>query len=266
MQDPFKQSFTLGDTDVEISIDALVALAKQAGSAILEFYTDDMDVETKADNSPLTKADLASHEVIMKGLQQMTPEIPIISEEGGLADYEERKDWKQFWIVDPLDGTKEFIKRNGEFTVNIALVADGDPVLGVVYIPAQEITYLGASGLGSFKQENEDQPERIISRLADKSQPLKVMCSRSHKSDSLSEQLAEKGLQVGETVPAGSSLKFCLVADGTADIYPRMGPTMEWDVAAGDAVYRYSAEQGAHPSPLQYNKEDLLNSGFMIGI
>jgi 3'(2'), 5'-bisphosphate nucleotidase len=266
MQDPFEATFELSDPDVKLSVGELVKLAKAAGRATMEFYTEDMDVETKDDDSPLTKADLASHNVIMKGLQEMDGDIPIISEEGGLADYEERKQWKRFWIVDPLDGTKEFIKRNGEFTINIALIEEGDPVLGVVYIPAQERTYLGVKGLGSYRQDQDEVPKRITSKPADTSQPLKVMCSRSHKSDSLAEQLAEKGLQVSETIPAGSSLKFCLVAEGTADIYPRMGPTMEWDVAAGDAVYRYSAEQGAHASPLEYNKEELLNSGFVIGV
>ena len=244
----------------------IIGIAKEAGEAILEYYADDIEVTSKDDDSPLTKADMASHLVIIDALKKMDPDTPIISEESGIPAYEERKEWDTFWIVDPLDGTKEFIKKNGEFTVNIALVKHGVPVLGVVYIPDKETTYYAQKGQGAFKQVGTEPPERIFSEASSKSEPLVAMQSRSHGSDKLIDQLKEKGLTVKDTIPAGSSLKFCLVAEGKADIYPRMGPTMEWDVAAGDCVYRYSAREGAHPSPLTYNKPDLKNGSFLIGL
>lgn len=244
----------------------IVKTAREAGKATLKFYSDEIKVETKDDDSPLTKADLEAHKVIMKSLKGLDPDTPVISEEGGLPDYEERKSWKKFWIVDPLDGTKEFIKKNGEFTINIALIEEGEPVLGVVYVPAKEVTYFASKQDGAFKQEDEEQPVRIFSEKADKSQPLNVVCSRSHRSADLEEQLATQGIKVKEAIPAGSSIKFCLVAEGKADLYPRMGPTMEWDVAAGDCVYRNSAREGQHDSPLTYNKPSLKNDGFIIGL
>lgn len=246
--------------------DKVIETAREAGKATLEYYNQEIEVETKDDNSPLTKADLAAHKVIMKALKEIDPETPIISEEGGIPTYEERKDWKKFWIVDPLDGTKEFIKKNGEFTINIALIEDGEPVFGVVYVPAQDITYYGSKSGGSYKQEDEDEPMRIYSTPADTQTPLTVVKSRSHGSSELQDTLGEKGITIKEAIPAGSSIKFCLVAEGKADLYPRMGPTMEWDVAAGDCVYRNSAKQGQHSSPLKYNKPDLKNEGFIIGL
>ncbi len=183
-----------------------------------------------------------------------------------MPGYEERKEWDKFWIVDPLDGTKEFIKKNGEFTVNIALVDNGEPVLGVVYLPAKDVLYYAEKSKGAYKIENDKKPERIYSKAADTSKPVTVIQSRSHGSDSLKDDLAEKGIIMKGSVKAGSSLKFCLVAEGKADIYPRTGPTMEWDVAAGDCVYRNSARDGQHFSPLTYNKPDLKNSGFLIGL
>ena len=246
----------------------IIGIAKEAGQAMLEIYHDAQDVEItrKDDDSPLTKADLASHHIIIDALKELDPNTPIISEESGIPDYEERKDWNKFWIVDPLDGTKEFIKKNGEFTVNIALIDEGVPVLGVVYVPDKETTYYAEKGKGSFKQVGTDSPERIFSSGSSKDNELTAVQSRSHGSDKLVDQLKEKGLTVKETVPAGSSIKFCLVAESQADIYPRMGPTMEWDVAAGDAVYRYSAREGIHSSPLTYNKPDLKNGSFLIGL
>ena len=247
-------------------IEEVKHIAKKAGHAILEFYTQDADIEVdyKSDDSPLTKADLAAHHVIVDGLRELDPTIPIISEESGVPEYDIRKHWNRFWIVDPLDGTKEFIKKNGEFTVNIALVEEGMPVLGVVYLPDKDVLYFGAKGEGSFKEEG-GQITRIHSEPADLSKPLTVITSRSHRSDNLEEALKEKGITIGDTIAAGSSLKFCYVAEGRADIYPRMGPTMEWDVAAGDAVYRYSAVKGTHHSVLRYNKQELRNGQFVIG-
>lgn len=244
----------------------IIETAKQAGEAILKYYDDEVEVVQKDDNSPLTKADLAAHHIIVDALKKIDPETPVISEESGIPDYVDRKDWSTFWIVDPLDGTKEFIKKNGEFTVNIALIDDGIPVMGVVYVPDKKTTYYASREEGAFKQVGGDEPQRIFSVASSPEENLTAVQSRSHGSDSLVNQLREKGLQVTETIPAGSSIKFCLVAEGAADIYPRMGPTMEWDVAAGDCVYRYSAREGVHPSPLKYNKPDLKNSGFLIGL
>lgn len=243
-----------------------IGIAKEAGDAILEFYTDDIEVKDKNNNSPLTKADLASHHIIIDALEELDPDTPVISEESNFPDYEDRKNWSKFWIVDPLDGTKEFIKKNGEFTVNIALIEEGIPVLGVVYVPDKQITYYAKKGKGSFKQVDTESPKRIWSEASSTEDSLVAVQSRSHGSEKLVEQLNEKGLQIIETIPAGSSLKFCQVAEGAADIYPRMGPTMEWDVAAGDCVYRYSARGSVHASPLTYNKPDLKNGGFIIGL
>lgn len=247
-------------------LEKIIETAQRAGKATLEFYNREIEVETKEDHSPLTKADLAAHHIITDALAKIDPGTPVISEEGGIPGYEERKAWKTFWIVDPLDGTKEFIKKNGEFTVNIARIEAGEPVLGVVYIPAKSLTYYAEKGRGAFKLEEGGEPVRIFSEPADKSRELTVIRSRSHGSDDLEDELAGMGIRVGESIAAGSSLKFCLVAEGVADIYPRMGPTMEWDVAAGDCIYRDSAGEGRHDSPLTYNKPDLKNSGFIIGL
>ena len=247
-------------------INKVVNIAEKAGKVILDFYDDEINVEMKEDDSPLTKADLAAHRVIVDELQKLTPETPILSEEGGIPEYHDRKKWKKYWLVDPLDGTKEFIKKNGEFTVNIALIVNNEPVLGVVHIPAKKITYAGSTESGSFKVNSDGIKEVIYSEQSDLKKPLNVVCSRSHGSSDLDQVLAEKGLKVGEKVPAGSSLKFCLVAEGAADIYPRLGPTMEWDTAAGDAVYRFSGKDGFRKSPIRYNKPDLKNEGFIIGL
>ena len=247
-------------------LEKIIETAREAGAAILEFYSEDIEVVDKEDDSPLTKADLAAHHIIVDALAEIDPDTPVISEESGVPGYEERKNWNKFWIVDPLDGTKEFIKKNGEFTVNIALIDEGEPVLGVVYIPAKDVLYYAEKGKGSYKVEDGNKPQRILSKAADLSEALTVIQSRSHGSDSLKDDLKKKGITMKDSVKAGSSLKFCLVAEGKADIYPRMGPTMEWDVAAGDCVYRNSAEEGQHYSPLTYNKKDLLNSGFLIGL
>lgn len=247
-------------------IDSLIEISQKAGNAILEFYDDEIEVDHKDDNSPLTKADLAAHHIIVDALKELTPEIPIISEEGGIAEHDERKSWKKFWLVDPLDGTKEFIKKNGEFTVNIALIENQTPIAGVVHIPAQQITYTGVKDSGSFKHQAGKEKKQIFSKIPDLSNPLDVVASRSHGSDKLEKILAAKGVTIREKIPAGSSLKFCLVAEGAADIYPRLGPTMEWDTAAGDAVFRYSGNNKVRSSPLEYNKADLRNEGFIIGL
>lgn len=247
-------------------ISEVIDIAQQAGEKILEYYQDDIEVSRKDDESPLTKADMAAHHIIVGALEKLDPDTPIISEESGVPEYEDRKDWTRFWIVDPLDGTKEFIKKNGEFTVNIALIDGGKPILGVVYVPDKQTTYYATREGGAFKQVGGEEPKQIFSEDSAQDDALVAVQSRSHGSDQLVEQLREEGLTVSRTIPAGSSLKFCLVAEGAADIYPRMGPTMEWDVAAGDCVYRYSAREGEHGSPLTYNKPQLKNGSFMVGL
>lgn len=249
-----------------IDVQSIVTISKRAGESILSYYDHEIDVEMKEDSSPLTKADLASHHVIIDSLRELTPEIPVLSEESGIPDYEERKKWKKYWLVDPLDGTKEFIKKNGEFTVNIALIEENEPTMGVVHIPAKSTTYVGKKGARSYKMEEDGPMLPIYSNTPDRSKPLKVVASRSHGSSDLDEKLNEMGISVGTLVPAGSSLKFCLVAEGAADIYPRLGPTMEWDTAAGDAVYRYSGKNGERASPIRYNKPNLKNDRFVIGL
>lgn len=246
--------------------ESIIEVSCKAGDAILTFYNKEISFEQKADHSPLTLADLTAHQIISEALRKAHPDIPVISEEGGISKFERRKNWTRFWLVDPLDGTKEFIKKNGEFTVNIALIEDGVPVFGVVHLPAQSVTYWGKKGVGSFKIDKNGITTQIFSKIPDLNKPLTVVSSRSHGSDNLEEILNGYGIQIGKKIPAGSSLKFCLVAEGSADLYPRLGPTMEWDTAAGDAVYRYSGENGDRYSPLVYNKPDLKNGAFIIGL
>ena len=245
--------------------DEVISIAIKAGKDILKFYNTPIEVEHKSDDSPLTKADLAAHHVILDSLKKETPDIPILSEEGGMPEYSERKEWTRYWLVDPLDGTKEFIKKNGEFTVNIALIENNIPVFGVVHIPATGVSYIGDRSKGSFKIDKDGNRKKIYSEVPDLTIPVRIVCSRSHGSSDMEKVLAEKGIQIGDQVPAGSSLKFCLLAEGKADVYPRLGPTMEWDTGAGDAVFRYSSKNGTRYSPIVYNKENMLNDGFIIG-
>jgi len=239
-------------------------IAIKAGDAIMVVYnSDDFNVELKNDDSPLTRADIAANEVIVAALTKLTPDIPILSEESAKAPYETRKEWTKFWLVDPLDGTKEFIKRNGEFTVNIALIEDGKPILGVVYAPVLKHTYSGAEGLGAFKHEEDNQAKEI--KVADhRNQKLKVVASRSHAGPDLQAFLDNLGDY--DVISMGSSLKLCLVAEGKAHLYPRLGPTMEWDTAAAHAVVNAAGGQVTNldKEPLQYNKANLLNSYFMV--
>ncbi len=246
-------------------IKKVIKIAKEAGCKILEYYSQDIEVDFKEDNSPLTKADLASHHIIVNGIQELTPDIPIISEESGVPEYSIRKNWPEFWMVDPLDGTKEFIKRNGEFTVNIALIRRGEPILGVVYIPVLDVLYYAEKGKNAFKENGNENPVQIFSERADKTKPLSMIESRTHSSQELEDFLRKEKLNIIGRVKSGSSLKICLVAEGAADFYPRFTPTMEWDVAAGDCIYRNSAKEGTHPSEINYNKENLLNKPFIFG-
>ena len=252
---------------VTVSPDALVrlaAIAVEAGEATLEHYHAGVEVRTKSDQSPVTAADHAAHAIIAAALESWDPTIPIISEEGEIPAQEVRRAWSRFWLVDPLDGTKEFIHRNGEFTVNIALIDHGAPVLGVIYAPALELLYYAGEGLGAWKREAGGSARRISSRPPLPGHGLRVAESRSHPSKELEEFL--KTIPVAERVPAGSSLKFCWIAEGKADVYPRLGPTMEWDVAAGDCIFRNSGAVRPRVSTLVYNQPELKNPGFVLGL
>ena len=244
-------------------LEILCKIAREAGRAILAHYDGPVEVTDKADRSPLTEADRASHAVITRRLAEAFPGIPVLSEEGRDIPYDERRRWKRFWLVDPLDGTKEFIQKNGEFTVNIALVDQGVPVIGVVYVPAQGVLYWGVRGHGAWKQEDAGPPRPIRVRRADPERGYTVVESRSHPSAELEAYL--KDLPVAERIPAGSSLKFCAVAEGRADLYPRLGPTMEWDTAAAQAVLEAAGGrvEDLEGRPLRYNKPDLRNPHFV---
>lgn len=251
-----------------------------AGKEILSIYNDpqsDFQIEKKADNSPLTLADREAHRVISEMLGA-TP-FPLLSEEGKLLSYAERNTWDILWIVDPLDGTKEFIKRNGEFTVNIALVRGGVPVLGVIYLPVKEELYFAEEGIGAYKLSGilrrEDRSLEELMAAAMRLPFIKsrnkfvVVASRSHLTPETETYIGEMKNRYGqvELISSGSSIKICLVAEGRADVYPRFAPTMEWDTAAGHAIARasgmeiYQVENGI---PLQYNKENLLNPWFIV--
>lgn len=246
-------------------LETVTRLAREAGSATMEYYDGAVPagVRQKADSSPVTLADEAAHDILVEGLLELEPDTPVISEEGEAPGFEGRRMWRRFWLVDPLDGTKEFIKRRAEFTVNVALIEDGEPVLGVVLAPALDLLYWAVKGMGSWRQEKGGPPERIYSSPPLPGEPLTVVESLSHPAPELEEYL--RNLPVARRVKAGSSLKFCWVADGRADIYPRLGPTMEWDVAAGDCIYRQSGRDGERSSPLTYNKPELRNPSFVIG-
>jgi 3'(2'), 5'-bisphosphate nucleotidase len=243
----------------------IVTLAHQAGGAVMKFYAqEELGTTYKDGDSPLTLADVASHQCILEHLGELTPEVPVLSEESKAAPYDVRRAWRTFWLIDPLDGTKEFIQRNGEFTVNIALVEEGRPVLGVVHAPAMELTYFAAAGVGAFKQNAQNRITPISAAAYDPSL-LKVVVSRSHPSHELSAFLDRIGCAV-ECVPMGSSLKICLVADGGAHLYPRLGPTMEWDTAAAQCVVEMAggAITDLEGRALAYNKPNLHNPEFMV--
>ncbi|QIE58254.1 3'(2'),5'-bisphosphate nucleotidase CysQ [Rasiella rasia] len=255
---------TLLDTAIKASI--------KAGDEILKIYATNFEVETKGDDSPLTRADQNANTVINAYLQPTS--IPIISEENKQTEYEERRHWTQCWIVDPLDGTKEFVKRNGEFTVNIALIKDGKPVLGVIYVPvSNELYFTNHQATKSYKCiiDSNNTLEEIFSNAApifpaEKTRPIKVVGSRSHLNDD-TKMFIEALDGATEIVSKGSSLKFCLVAEGKAHVYPRFAPTMEWDTAAGQAICQAAGVQvvmADTKTPLVYNKENLLNPYFIV--
>ena len=216
----------------QINIQDIVILAKEAGKAIMQLYKRDFEVEFKQDSSPLTLADKKSNDIIETGLNKLSVNFPVLSEEGGDIPYKDRKHWEYFWLVDPLDGTKEFIKKNGEFTVNIALIYKDTPVLGVVYAPVLDICYWAEQGKGAFKDE-----KKLPLKVEKQRKTYKIVTSRSHMSNET--QIFIDTIETNkkkELISIGSSLKICLVAEGEADIYPRLGPTMEWDTAAAHVI------------------------------
>lgn len=239
-------------------------IAKQAGEKILQVYNREFEVREKDDRTPLTEADMAAHNCIVDGLRALTPDIPVLSEESATIPFAERQSWPRYWLVDPLDGTREFIKRNGEFTVNIALIDGHDSVLGVIYVPVQGLSYFAARGHGAYKQAEGDEAVRIHTKPW-QGGTLVVAGSRSHRGSSLDGMLEKIGDY--EIISMGSSLKSCLVAEGAAHIYPRFGPTSEWDTAAAQCVVEEAGGRLTELSfePLQYNtKDSLLNPWFFV--
>jgi 3'(2'), 5'-bisphosphate nucleotidase len=248
----------------KLKIEEIIEIAREAGAAILHIYNDPEKskvVDYKGDDSPLTLADEAAHQIIVKGLFDLYPEIPIISEEGQNHEYSIRKGYTVFWLVDPLDGTKEFINRNGQFTVNIALIENGRAIAGFIYTPVTDDFYYGIEGIGAFKITGEDKRKIVVNNKLDNRIAVR---SKSHASEQ-EEEVLEK-YNVVDSISVGSSLKFCMVAEGKADIYYRHGPTMEWDTAAGQAVVTAAGGKvfnGIGQKEFTYNKENLLNGSFL---
>lgn len=250
-----------------VAIETVVDIARQAGREILARAGSLGAPDLKADGSPVTECDRAAHAFIVRALARLDPSIPIVSEESGVPSAQARADWTRFWLVDPLDGTKEFIAGLPDYTVNIALVelanGHGEPTLGVVHAPALGVTYWAARGTGAWRQQGEAPAVRIWSRPPAAGAPLRLIESRSHRSPDL--DAFARRWPVSERIAVGSSIKFCWIAEGRADAYPRFTPIMEWDVAAGDCVFRQSGRAGPLYSPLDYNHADLRMPGFVVG-
>lgn len=246
-----------------MDFDFLVGVAREAGRAILEVYGTDFDVSRKEDHSPLTLADMRSHEIIAGSLKDRYPDIPVLSEEGREIPFEERRKWDRFWLVDPLDGTKEFIKKNGEFTVNIALVQDREPVAGIIYIPVSDRAFVADAGEGCFEISSGGRKRLTVSPISP-GEPVRVVRSRSHPTPGLEQFLSLIPSHL--VINRGSALKFCSLAGGEADFYPRFGPTWEWDTAAGQAIVTAAGGVMLDLSgkPFVYNKENLLNGPFLV--
>ena len=239
-------------------------IARKAGLEILEIYKTDFSVANKEDNSPLTAADTAAHKVICQSLSQLTPNIPVLSEESSHIDFSERKKWKQYWLVDPLDGTREFIKKNDEFTVNIALIDGHQSVLGVVHIPVIDTSYMATINNGAHRRNKQNEIEKISVRKINKNS-ITVAGSRSHGNQKQKSFISK--IKNVEVLSVGSSKKFCLVAEGKADIYPRFGPTSEWDTAAAQCIVEESGGKvvDENLNVLEYNtKDSLVNPSFLV--
>ncbi|ERS84310.1 3'-5'-bisphosphate nucleotidase [Marinobacter sp. EVN1] len=239
----------------------VIKIADEASEKVLHIYQSDFKVNYKEDHSPITAADIASHDIIVKGLRQISRDIPVLSEEGAEIPWEERKKWRRFWLIDPIDGTKDFTQRTGEFTVNIAMIEDGEPVMGVVTAPALKEAFWGIKGEGAHMRDRTGRVHRI--RVAEPKDTLRVVASKNHLNEETRAFIDTLGAH--ETVQAGSSLKFCRIAEGHADIYPRMGPTSEWDTAAAHAVLVAAGGKVQTPEgqPLVYGKENILNPNFI---
>ncbi len=265
------------ERDAEGLIDEVVKIAESAGREILSIYAADFDVETKVDDSPLTAADRVAHTLINRSLEALTPDIPVLSEEGGIPTWEDRQDWSHYWLVDPLDGTREFVKRNGEFTVNIALIHRGRPVIGIIHAPVLSRTYVAvhyqdaddvpADNVPVHYRRAERRDTDGVTPLATRAvddEALMLVVSRSHRSPAVDSLLTR--LPPHDTTSVGSSLKFCLVAEGSADCYPRFGPTSEWDSAAAQCIVEAAGGAVIRPDgrPLRYNtKASILNPNFV---
>ncbi len=252
----------------KIQIEDIINIAKEAGEAIMEVYKKDFEVFEKADQSPLTIADKKANDIIVKRLRALQLEnIHLISEEEKEVPYAVRKNWEYFWLVDPLDGTKEFIKKNDEFTVNIALIKNHRPILGVIYVPATQEVYYAIKEKGSYKIDQFGNKKQLKVKMANKN--LKIVASRSHLSTEVETYIADqkKKYTYVSCIAAGSSLKFCLVAEGIADVYPRLGPTMEWDTGAGQIIVEEAGGEVIrvdNNNVLDYNKKNLLNPFFIV--
>ena len=245
-------------------IEQLIDISIEAGDAILGIYDSEIDVQVKSDSSPLTKADLESNSIIVKRLKNLIPNIPILSEEEAEISFDVRTKWNEYWLIDPLDGTKEFINKNGEFTVNIALIRDHKPVFGLIHLPVKKYTYWGCEHKGSFVLDKGNNTKKIkVSK--NMSEPIRIAVSRSHPSYKLTNLLDK--IENYKLLKVGSSLKFCLIASGEADIYPRFGPTSEWDTAAGEAIARFAGGSMVdfENNNIIYNKgENLINPYFLV--
>ncbi len=259
----------LTEVDLQNLLGAVRGIARSAGAAILEVYRrlelpGAVAIDRKADASPLTEADLAAHRIIVESLRSLTPEWPVLSEEAADVPLVERRGWSRFWLVDPLDGTKEFLSRNGEFTVNIALIENHRPVLGVVHVPVTGVDYFGLAAMGAWKAANPDEAGSPICVAPRSRAPIRVVGSRSHAGVRLAEALQALGSH--ELVSMGSSLKFCVLAEGAADVYPRIGPTSEWDTAAAHAIVQGAGGDVVRldGSSLEYNRgSGWLNPDFI---
>lgn len=259
--------------EIDQQLSAVRDIAIAAGNEILAVYNqaEAIEVTLKDDDSPLTEADRRAHALIVERLESLTPELPVLSEESDSIDFATRSGWDRYWLVDPLDGTKEFVKRNGEFTVNIALIEQGRAILGVVHVPVTGISYLGRLGVGAFKQEQDHSHSAISCLPVDNTtHPLRVVASRSHRGELVDKVIVAIETELGETqvVSMGSSLKICLLAEGAADIYPRLALTSEWDTAAAHAVLSAAGGEiyDTQFQPLRYNQKDVLLNPFFIAL
>lgn len=257
----------MNNSDYHQYLESVIAIARVAGAAIMQVYATDFNVVQKEDHSPLTQADLAAHYAITSALKTLTPSIPVLSEESEAVAYEIRKEWSSYWLVDPLDGTREFIKRNGEFTVNIALIVEHKPVLGVVYAPATDVLYYAAQNQGAYKKVKSKTATVIRTRQLNFGPPI-VAVSRSHTDEKMHTFMQNLKNSIGvtpELISMGSSLKICLIAEGFADVYPKLGPTSEWDTAAAHCILNEAGGDIVDESgySLRYNtKQSLLNPFF----